>query len=79
MGKAILFVRERRKVEEGEKKPRFAFVGSVGTDLRIKTKHVRKKEIEQIAEMICAEVVYLEAGKQGEEVEIEEEEEQEQE
>jgi hypothetical protein len=75
MGKAILFVRERRKVEEGEKKPRFAFVGSVGTDLRIKIKHVRKKEIEQIASMIGAEVVYLEAGKQEEEeVGIEEEE-----
>jgi len=75
MGKAILFVRERRKVEEGEKKPRFAFVGSVGTDLRIKIKHIRKKEIEQIAGMIGAEVVYLEAGKNEEEVEIEEEEE----
>jgi hypothetical protein len=74
MGKAILFIRERRKVEEGEKKPRFSFVGSVGTDLRIKVKHVRKKEIEQIAEMIGAEVVCLEAGKQGEEeVEFEEE------
>jgi hypothetical protein len=73
MGKAILFVRERRKVEEGEKKPRFAFVGSVGTDLRIKIKHIRKKEIEQIASMIGAEVVYLEAGKNEEEVEIEEE------
>jgi hypothetical protein len=29
MEKAILFVRERRKVEKGEKKPRFAFVGQV--------------------------------------------------
>ncbi|MFX4262136.1 hypothetical protein ACOBQJ_08040 [Pelotomaculum propionicicum] len=63
MGKTILFVRERRKVEKGEKKPRFAFVGSVGTDLRIKVKHIRKNEIEQIAAMIGAEVVYLEAGK----------------
>lgn len=75
MGEAILFVRERRKIEEGEKKPRFAFVGSVGTDLRIKIKHIRKKELEQIAGMIGAEVVYLEAGKQEEEeVEVEEEE-----
>lgn len=74
MGKAILFVRERRKVEKGEKKPRFAFVGSAGTDLRIKVKHIRKNEIEQIAGLIGAEVVYLEAGKHEEddEVEIEE-------
>jgi hypothetical protein len=75
MGKAILFVRERRKIEEGEKKPRFAFVGSVGTDLRIKIKHIRKKELEQIASMIGAEVVYLEAGKhEEEEIEVGEEE-----
>lgn len=67
MEKAVLFVRERRKVEKGEKKPRFAFVGSVGTDLRIKVKHVRKSEIEQIAALIGAEVVYLEAGKHKEE------------
>jgi len=74
MGKAILFVRERRKVEKGEKKPRFAFVGSVGTDLRIKVKHIRKNEIEQIAGMIGAEVVYLEAGKHEEDDEVENEE-----
>lgn len=74
MGKAILFVRERRKVEKGEKKPRFAFVGSVGTDLRIKVKHIRKNEIEQIAGMIGAEIVYLEAGKHEEDDVVENEE-----
>ncbi len=68
----MLFVRERRKVEKGEKKPRFAFVGSVGTDLRIKVKHVRKMEIEQIAKLIGAEVVYLEAGKDEEDIDHEE-------
>ncbi len=74
MEKAILFVRERRKVEKGEKKPRFAFVGSVGTDLRIKVKHIRKNEIEQIASMIGAEVVYLKAGKHEEDDDDESEE-----
>jgi len=68
----MLFVRERRKVEKGEKKPRFAFVGSVGTDLRIKVKHVRKMEIEQIAKLIGAEVIYLEAGKDEEDIDDEE-------
>lgn len=72
MGKVMLFVRERRKVEKGEKKPRFAFVGSVGTDLRIKVKHVRKMEIEQIAKLIGAEVIYLEAGKDEEDIDDEE-------
>jgi hypothetical protein len=73
MEKAILFVRERRKVEKGEKKPRFAFVGQVGTDLRIKVKHIRKSEIEQIAAIIGAEVVYLEAGKHDEDEDEDEE------
>ena len=67
MAQAFIFVRERRKVSEGEKKPRFAIVGVAGTDLRIKSKHIRKMEIEQIAAKIGAEIVYLEAGQDREE------------
>ncbi len=58
-----IFVRERRQVEEGEKKPRFVVVGVAGTDLKIFTKHIRKMEIEQIAQLIGAELIILEAGK----------------
>lgn len=58
-----IFMRERRKVEKGEKKPRFKVVAVAGTDLEVKTKHFRKMEIEQIAGAIGAEVIYLEAGK----------------
>ncbi|MEQ8175283.1 MAG: hypothetical protein ABRQ26_09475 [Syntrophomonadaceae bacterium] len=67
--KATIFVRERRKVEEGEKKPRYAIVATAGTDLRLKAKHIRKGEITQIAEVIGAQVVYLEAGKDDEDIE----------
>lgn len=67
MAQAFIFVRERRKVGEGEKKPRFAIVGVAGTDLRIKSKHIRKMEIEQIAAKIGAEIVYLEAGQDRDE------------
>ncbi len=59
-----IFVRERRKIDKGEKKPRFRIVGLSGGDLKIYTKHVRKKELEQIAGATGADVVYLKAGKE---------------
>lgn len=64
MTQAKIFVRERRKITEGEKKPRFVVVGSAGTDLKIFTKHIRKMEIEEIAKQIGAELVILEAGQE---------------
>ncbi|MDD4170967.1 MAG: hypothetical protein PHQ94_01875 [Syntrophomonas sp.] len=66
MAEGKIFVRERRKISEGEKKPRFVVVGAAGTDLKIYAKHIRKMEIEQIAQMIGAELVILEAGKDDE-------------
>jgi len=63
MENGIIFVRERRKISEKEKKPRFAVVAVSGIDLKIKTMHVRKQEIEEIASQLEAEVVYLESGK----------------
>jgi hypothetical protein len=58
-----IFVRERRKVEKGEKKPRFRIVGVSGSDIKIYVKHIRKKELDQISSASGAEIVYLEAGK----------------
>jgi hypothetical protein len=58
-----IFVRERRKVEKGEKKPRFRVVGVNGLDVKIYVKHIRKKELDQISRQSGAEVIYLEAGK----------------
>ena len=46
---AQIFVRTRRKVEKGEKKPRFRVVGVSGADLKIYTKHIRRQELDQIA------------------------------
>lgn len=57
-----IFVRERRKVEKGEKKPRFRVVGVSGGDVKIYAMHIRKKELDQIARESGAEVVYLDAG-----------------
>lgn len=58
-----IFVRERRKVEKGEKKPRFRIVGVSGSDIKIYVKHIRKKELDQINTESGAEIVYLKAGK----------------
>lgn len=71
MSKAKIFVRERKQVEEKEKKPRFAIVGVAGCDLKLYAKHIRKQELEEIASQIGAEVVYLKAGKGDEDVEVE--------
>jgi hypothetical protein len=60
-----IFVRERRKVEEGEKKPRFRVLGISGTDLKIYVKHVRKQELEQLAQAVGAEVVYMKIEKKA--------------
>ena len=46
---AKIFVRERRKVEKGEKKPRFRIAGVSGSDLKIYVTHVRKQELDQLA------------------------------
>ncbi len=60
---STIFVRERRKVEKGEKKPRFRVVGVSGSDLKIYVKHIRKKELDQITDTTGAKVVFLDAGK----------------
>jgi len=64
---AKIFVRERRKVEKGEKKPRFRVVGVCGGDLKLYVNHVRKKELDQLAEATGSEVVILAAGKEEKE------------
>ena len=65
-----IFYRERRKVAEGEKKPRFTLVAVTGVDLTLYPKHMRKQELEQIAEAVAAELILLKDGEKGEEVEV---------
>jgi hypothetical protein len=69
----MIFYRERRKVGEGEKKPRFKLVAVAGVDMKVFGKHLRKKELEQIAEAVGAELVLLKHGERekDEDVEIE--------
>jgi hypothetical protein len=58
-----IFVRERRKIEKGEKKPRFRIVGVSGGDVKLYARHIRRKELDQICAETGAQAVYLAAGK----------------
>lgn len=59
----IIFIRERKRVEKGEKKPRFRVVAVAGADLQFGAHHVRRQEVDQVAGKIGAEVVELKAEK----------------
>ena len=70
MSKPKIFIRERRQVDKGEKKPRYSIVATAGTDLQLIARHVRKGEIDQIAESIGAEIIWLKTGKEEADVEV---------
>jgi hypothetical protein len=57
-----IFVRERIKVGKGEGKPRFAVVAVQGIDLKVYHTHVRRAELEKLAEEVGAELVFLPRG-----------------
>ena len=59
---AKIFVRERTHVSKGEGLPRFAVVGVEGSDLKFFQIHIRKSELDAIAQSIGAEVVQLPRG-----------------
>ena len=65
MGK--IFIRERRRVGRGEGKPRLVVTATEGLDLKLYTIHLRKTELDALAEAVGAEIVYLPRGEQGEE------------
>jgi hypothetical protein len=64
---AKIFVRERRQVGPGAGLPRFVVVAALGTDLRIFVRHIRKAELEKLAEEAGAEIVYLPRGEHAQE------------
>jgi hypothetical protein len=59
---AKIFVRERNRIGKGEGLPRFAVVGVEGSDLKFFQLHVRKSELDAIAQAIGAEVIELPRG-----------------
>jgi hypothetical protein len=64
---AKIFVRHRRHVGEGARRPRFAIVAVEGADLRVYRHRIRRAELEKIAAEISAEIVYLPEGEHADE------------
>jgi hypothetical protein len=64
---AKIFVRHRRHIGEGARRPRFAIVAVEGADLTVYRSRIRRAELEKIAAEIGAEIVYLPHGEHVEE------------
>lgn len=59
-----IFVRERKKADKGDKKPRFRVVGATG-DIKLYAPRIRKIELEIIEKETGAQVIYLPQHKSG--------------
>jgi hypothetical protein len=66
-----IFYRERGKVGEGEKKPRFKLVAVSGVEIDFYSNHLRKKELEQIAKVVGAKLILMDRGTKDNEGEVE--------
>jgi hypothetical protein len=60
-----IFYRERTKAKDGEKKPKFLLVAVAGLDMKFHAKHIRKTELERIAQELGAELILLERDEEG--------------
>ena len=57
-----IFYRERQKIGEGKRQPRFKLVAVAGVDLKVYGKDLRRSELDQIASAVGAELVLLSHG-----------------
>ncbi len=57
-----IFYRERSKLVDGSKQPRYILVAVSGVDLKVYGQHLRMTELKQIAEAVGAELVALGRG-----------------
>ena len=57
-----IFYRERQKVKDGSKTPRFRIAAVAGVDLKVYADHLRRGELEQMADAVGAELVELKGG-----------------
>ena len=65
-----MFYRERREVGEGDQVPRFNLVAVADVNLKIHVTHMRKAELEQIAEAVGAELIELTIPEQGHKIQV---------
>ena len=59
---AKIFYKERHKVKDGEKKPRFRAVAISDCNLKIYADHLRLSELRHIAREVGADLIELEKG-----------------
>ena len=57
-----IFYRERQKVKEGAKTPRFRIAAVAGVDLKVYADHLRLGELKQMADAVGAQLVELKRG-----------------
>ena len=57
-----IFYRERQKLVDGSKQPRYAVMAVEGVDLKFHGHHLRMCELKQIADSVGAELIVLERG-----------------
>ncbi|MGD9300832.1 MAG: hypothetical protein PVI13_04615 [Desulfobacterales bacterium] len=57
-----IYYRERRKIRDGEKKPRYRAVAVSDCNLKIYTDHLRLSELQHIAEEVGADLIKLRKG-----------------
>jgi hypothetical protein len=57
-----IFYRERQKVKDGSKTPRFRIAAVAGVDLKVYADHLRRGELEQMADAVGAKLVELKGG-----------------
>lgn len=57
-----IFYKERRKIADGEKKPRFRVVAVSDCNLKVYSDHLRLSELEHIAEETESELIFLRKG-----------------
>jgi hypothetical protein len=57
-----IFYRERLKMVDGAKQPRYAVMAVEGVDLKFYGHHLRMSELKQIADSVGAELIHLERG-----------------
>lgn len=55
-----IYVRERQKVGEGVRQPKYRVIAVTGGEVQIHATHFRKMELEVIAKEVGAEIVWME-------------------
>jgi hypothetical protein len=69
-----IFYRQRTKMQDGAKQPRYALVAVAGLDLKVYGQHLRMSELKHIAESVGAELIELSRGpkhqEEDEEIEV---------